>query len=61
MEKRAAKKKVRCSRCGDFGHFAKTGKEPELGEDGERGQGSSKRYYNYFCVAISLPIVTCQN
>ena len=50
LEKRATKKKVRCKRYGDFGHFAKTCKEAELGEDGERGQGSSKRYYNYFCV-----------
>ena len=39
-----------CKRCGDFGHFIKTYKEAKLGEDGERGQGSSKRYYNYFCV-----------
>jgi hypothetical protein len=57
LEKRATKKKVRCKRCGDFGHFAKIYKEAELGEDGERGQGSSKRYYNYFCVCHFAP--TC--
>jgi hypothetical protein len=43
MEKRAAQKKVRCKRCG-FGHFEKTYKLPELGEDEEIGQGSTKRY-----------------
>jgi hypothetical protein len=44
LEKRATKKKVRCKRCGGFGHFEKTCKLAELGEDGDIGQGSSKRY-----------------
>ena len=57
LEKRATQKKVRCKRCGGFGHFAKTCKFPELGEDGEIGQGSSKRYSNYLCVAILLQII----
>jgi hypothetical protein len=35
LEKRANKKKVRCKRCGDFGHFAKTCKAEMVGEDGE--------------------------
>lgn len=34
LEKNSSKKKVRCHRCGNFGHFAKTCKEPELGQDG---------------------------
>jgi hypothetical protein len=41
-EKRATKKKARCKRCGDFGHYAKTCKEAEIGEDGERGQSRQK-------------------
>ena len=57
LEKRATQKKVRCKRCGGFGHFAKTCKFPELGEDGEIGQGSLKRYSNYLCVAILLQII----
>jgi hypothetical protein len=43
-EKKATKKKVRCKRCSDFGHFAKTCKEAEIGEDGARGQFRNKRY-----------------
>jgi hypothetical protein len=44
MEKRATRRKVRCRRCGGFGHFEKACKLAELGEDGEIGQGSTKRY-----------------
>jgi hypothetical protein len=42
LETNAGKKKVRCSRCGGFGHFAKTCKEPELGHDGG-GATTNKR------------------
>ena len=35
LEKNSTKKKVKCRRCGDFGHFAKTCKEPEMGPDGK--------------------------
>ena len=35
LEKNPDKKKVRCSRCGGFGHFAKTCKLKMVGEDGE--------------------------
>ena len=35
LEKRANKKKVRCKRCGGFGHFSKTCKLEMVGEDGE--------------------------
>ena len=43
MEKNATKKKVRCKRCGEHGHFAKTCKDPKVGEDGERGPCMNKR------------------
>jgi len=42
LEKRASKKKVKCKRCGDFGHFAKTCKLAEIGEDGERAPPRNK-------------------
>ena len=35
LENRANKKKVRCKRCGGFGHFSKTCKLEMVGEDGE--------------------------
>jgi len=35
LEKNSTKKQVKCHRCGAFGHFAKTCKEPELGQNGE--------------------------
>ena len=42
LEKNAIKK-VRCKRCGDFGHFSETCKQPELGEDGEVGLNSKEK------------------
>ena len=36
LEKNASKKVVKRKRCGDFGHFEKTCKLAEIGEDGER-------------------------
>jgi hypothetical protein len=44
MEKNSSKKKVKCHRCGGFGHFAKTCKEPELGPNGETAAAPNKRY-----------------
>jgi hypothetical protein len=35
LEKNANKKKVRCKKCGGFGHFEKTCKLGMVGEDGE--------------------------
>ena len=35
LEKNATKKKVKCSRCKEFGHFAKTCQTQVVGEDGE--------------------------
>ena len=46
MEKRATKKKVKCKRCGDFGHFAKTCKLAKIGEDGERAPPRNKANKN---------------
>ena len=43
MEKRTTKKKVKCSRCRALGHFAKTCKEPEVGEDGAKGLSRNKK------------------
>jgi len=52
LEKNATKKKVRCKRCGDFGHFSKTYKQPELGEDGEVGL-NSKEKGKMICMSLS--------
>ena len=43
MEKNATKKKVRCKRCGELGHFAKSCKDAEVDEEGERGASRNKR------------------
>ena len=43
LEKNANKKKVRCKRCGGFGHFAKTCKLDMVGEDGETATKKGKR------------------
>ena len=50
LEKNANKKKVKCPRCGDFGHFQKTCKMPEVGEDGERAPPRSKAAKRYVFV-----------
>ena len=43
LEKRATKKKAKCSRCRGFGHFAKTCKLEMVGEDGETAPTKNKR------------------
>ena len=42
LEKNATKKKVKCSRCKEYGHFAKTCQLLVVGEDGETA--TPKRY-----------------
>ena len=43
LEKNSTNKKVKCRRCGDFGHFAKTCKKPEMGPDGETAAALNKK------------------
>jgi len=43
LENNPNKKKVRCKRCGGFGHFAKTCKLDMVGEDGETATKKGKR------------------
>jgi len=50
MEKRASKKKVKCKRCGEFGHFVKTCKLVEIGEDDERAPPRNKANKRYLSV-----------
>ena len=42
LEKNANKKKVQCSRCKGFGHFAKTCKLGMVGEDGETAPNNKR-------------------
>lgn len=46
LEKNANKKKMRCKRCGGFGHFEKTCKLEMVGEDGETAT-TNKRFTIY--------------
>jgi hypothetical protein len=48
LRKNNTKKKVKCHRCGGFGHFANTCKEPEMGLDGEPAAAVNKRYENKY-------------
>jgi len=55
LEKNANKKKVRCKRCGGFGHFAKTCKLDMVGEDGETATKKGKKVifsFNYFMLSV---------
>jgi hypothetical protein len=47
LEQKANKKKVKCRRCKGFGHFAKTCKLAEIGEDGEMCPPRSKAAKRY--------------
>jgi hypothetical protein len=42
LEKQATKKKVRCKRCGGFGHFKKTCMLEMVGEDGETARTNKR-------------------
>ena len=69
LEKNATKKKVRCRRCKEFGHFSKTYQMPVVGEDGETA--TPKKRYTTILVHVllmttnlkilnSLPCVHCR-
>jgi len=48
LEWKANKKKVKCKRCGDFGHFAKTCKFREVDSNGEIGDISKQEVSDSF-------------
>ena len=50
LEKNASKKVVRCKRCRGTGHFEKTCKLAEVGEDGERAPPRNKANKRYVSV-----------
>ena len=52
LENNPNKKKVKCKRCGGFGHFEKTCKEPMVGEDGETSS-KNKRYDSHINLVLS--------
>jgi hypothetical protein len=55
LEQNAAKKKVRCRRCGGFGHFAKKCKMAQVGADGETATTTiKKRYLQCYCHAYCI-------
>jgi hypothetical protein len=45
LETNASKKKVKCKMCGNLGHFAKTCKLPEQGQDGQAAAGSQNKRF----------------
>ena len=54
LEKNASKKVVKRKRCGDFGHFEKTCKLAEIGEDGERTPPRNKACFYPFIWLVSI-------
>lgn len=57
LEKKATKKKVKCKRCGGFGHFPKTCKPAKMGEDGQRAP-STWEHYIFCSVEMLLFVLT---
>ena len=55
LEKNASKKVVKRKRCGDFGHFEKTCKLAEIGEDGERAPPRNKACFYPLYEPCCLP------
>jgi len=58
LEGKANKKKVKCKRCGDFGHFAKTCKFAEVDSDGEIGGRSQNKRLVTHSQSISCAFYT---
>ena len=61
LGEKSIKKKVKCKKCGDFGHFAKTCKLAEIGEDCERAPPRNKANKGTFLSTTNVsPIFTTQ-